>query len=84
MNWSTILQTFTAGLLLATTIGIFKFGGAVERWYHANERRMVQLELARVRHALRLERVEDHLEETNPGKFFRRRAEDLVSQSDDE
>jgi hypothetical protein len=58
---------------------VFKFARAVEQWYHTNETRMTQLERARVRHALRLERAEGFLEETYPGKFLRRRVEDLMN-----
>jgi hypothetical protein len=79
LNWFLIAQGVIVAVLTFGVIGLFRFGGAVEKWYHLNERRLVQLELARVRHALRLERVEDHLEETCPGRFMRRRVEDLVS-----
>jgi hypothetical protein len=56
----------------------------VDRWYHANEARMKRLEAARIRHALRLERTESFLEETHPGRFLRRRVEDLMNGDPDE
>lgn len=84
VNWFLILQSVIAGVLVVGTIGVFRFGRAVERWYRANETRLTQLEKARVRHALRIERAETFLEETHPGKFFRRRMEDLLVPASDD
>jgi hypothetical protein len=84
INWFLILQSVIAGVLVVATIGVFRFGRAVERWYRANENRLIQLEKARVRHALRLERAETFLEETHPGKFFRRRVDDLIIPASEE